>query len=196
MAVILSPAFGIKKTPRFNTILQETAALQGTVAVSLSDYPLWEFVLTIPQLQGRWDDPNSPLAQLGGIYFKCRGRAGTFLLQDPEDNAVLAWTFAVGDGTSKTFQLTRPIGSDGVDIVQNVNNISNISIAGVPTLAYTIDTRGVVTFNTSPANGSAISWTGQYDFRLRFSEDSMQDLQEFYSERWTISTLSLTSVIL
>jgi hypothetical protein len=196
MSVVLSPGFGIKKTPRFNTILQETAALQGTVAVSLTEYPVWDFVLSIPQLQGRWDDPNSPLAQLGGIYFKCRGRAGTFLLQDPEDNAVLAWTFAIGDGTSKTFQLTRPIGSDGVDIVQNVNNIANISIAGTPTLAYAIDTRGVVTFNASPANGAAISWTGQYDFRLRFSEDSLSDLNEYFSDRWSISTLALTSVIL
>lgn len=196
MAIVLSPAFGIKKTPRFNTSLQETAALQGTVAVAMAQYPVWQYVLSIPKLEGRWDDPNSPLAQLGGLFFKCKGRAGTFLLSDPDDNAVLAWTFATGDGASKTFQLTRPIGADGIDIVQNVNNISNISIAGVPTLAYTIDSKGVVTFNTSPANGAALSWTGQFDVRLRFTEDSMSDLEEFFSDRWGISTLALTSVLI
>lgn len=194
MAVILSPAFGLKKTPRFNTVGQETAALSGSVWVALADYPTWDFVIEIPRLTGRMDDPTSPLAILTGLFFKCKGKAGNFLLQDPDDNEVIAWQYATGDGTSKTFQLTRPIGSDGVDIVQNWNGTPVLSINGTPTLAYSLTNRGVVTFNVAPAIGDVLTVDGQFDFRLKFSEDSMQDLTQFFQDEWSCSTLSLFSV--
>jgi uncharacterized protein (TIGR02217 family) len=196
MAIVLGSAFGLKKTARFNTILQETSAFQGTVGIALANFPVWDYVLSIPQIQGRLDDVTSPLAQLTGLFFKCRGRAGNFLLQDPDDNQVIAWAYAVGDGVSKTYQLTRPIGSDGIDIVQNWNGAPVLSINGVVTSAYTLSSTGIVTFNTAPANGAVLTVDGNFYFRLRFTEDSMADLTEYFSDRWSISTLNLTSVIL
>jgi uncharacterized protein (TIGR02217 family) len=192
----IGSGFGIKKTQKFNTIAQETTAFQGSLYIAGAVYPIWLFTITVPQLTGRMDDPTSPLAQLNGLFNVCRGRAGSFLLQDPDDYQVIAYQFGTGDGTSQTFQLTRPIGSAGVDIVQNVNTISNISINGTPTTAYAIDSRGVVTFNVAPAAAAVLSWEGTFYFRVRFAEDTLADLTEYFSDRWSINTLSLTSVIL
>lgn len=192
--VTLSPAFGIRKTPRFNTAGQETAALSGSVFVSLADFPLWDFQIELKQQPGRIDDPTSPIAQLMGIFFECKGRAGTFLLQDVNDCNIVGWQFATGDGTSKAFLLTRPIGNgNGVDIVQNPNTIT-ISVSGTPTTAYSIDPRGIVTFNVAPALNAPITVDGQFDFRLRFASDSFQDLASFFTNDWELPTLQLTSV--
>jgi uncharacterized protein (TIGR02217 family) len=191
----INSAFGIKKTQRYNTIAQETTAFQGSTYVAGATFPVWDFTITVPQLTGRMDDPTSPLAQLNGLFNICKGRAGTFLLQDPDDNAVLAYQFGTGDGTSKTFQLTRPIGA-GSDIVQNVNGTPVISINGTPTVAFAIDTKGVVTFNVAPAADAVLTWTGQFDFRLKFTTDSLADLTEYFSDKWSINTLSLVSVIM
>lgn len=196
LSVTLNPAFGIHKTPRFNTVGQETAALSGSIYVSLADFPLYDFVVSIPQQPGRPDDPTSPIAQLYGLFYKCKGKAGTFLLTDPTDCNVVGWQFATGDGTSKAFLLTRPIGTDGeVDIVQNPETIT-ISISGTPTAAYSIDNRGIVTFNVAPALNAPITWSGTYSFRLRFSQDSFQDLNNFFVNNYELPTLEFTSVIL
>ncbi len=193
----LAPGWGRKKTPRFNTIEQLTSAEQGSVYIPTMVYPVWDFSFDIPYLSGRMDDPTSGIAQLIGLMFSCKGRAGTFLFTDPEDNSVTNFKFGTGDGSSKVFQLTRPIDTNGeVDIVQNLNGTPSIFNNGtLLTSGYSIDNKGVVTFGTAPASGHALTWTGSYYFRLRFMEDTLTDLKEFYANAWAVSKLDFKSVI-
>lgn len=196
LSVSLNPAFGIHKTPEFNTVKQITAAGRGSVFVSLRDYPLWKFTISLPQVMGRQDDVTSPISQLMAIFFRCKGAAGNFLLKDPDDFQCTAGQFGIGDGTSKAFQLVRPIGTDGdVDIVQNVNGPIVVSVNGTPTSAYAIDSNAVITFNVAPALNAVLTATFNYDFRLRFDEDTLGDLEQYFSGQWMCSTISLTSVI-
>jgi len=194
----LAPSWGSNKTPRWNTIAQLTAAIQGSVYIPAMVYPVWDFSFDIPYLSGRMDDPASGIAQLMGLAFSCKGRAGTFLFQDPSDNTVTTFQFGTGDGSSKVFQLTRPIDTNGeVDIVQNLNGSPSISNNGtLLTSGYSIDSKGLVTFGTAPAAGHALTWTGSYYFRLRFKEDTLADLKEFYANAWAVSSLGFESVIL
>jgi hypothetical protein len=143
------------------------------------------------------DDPTSGVAQLVGLAFSCKGRAGTFLFTDPKDNAVTTFQFATGDGSSKVFQLTRPMDQNGeVDIVQNLNGSPSIFNNGtLVTSGYSIDSKGVVTFSVAPALGHALTWTGSFYFRLRFKEDTLQELKEFYNDAWN-AQLDFESVIL
>lgn len=195
MAVVtVSPAFGVVKTPRFNTIAQETAAIQGSVYVAAAQYPVWDFKLTIPYITGRIDDPSSVIAQLLALFLAAKGRAGTFVFQDPNDYMVTAYPFATGDGSSIAFQLLRPIGTQQ-DIVQNVNGTPVISINGVPTTLFSIDDHGIVTFNSPPTLGAVITWTGTFNFLLRFTDDSFQDLTGILNDSWFINTFNLVSVI-
>lgn len=194
----LPVGWGRKKTPRWNTIAQVTAAIQGSVYIPTMVYPVWDFSLDIPYLSGRMDDPTSGIAQLIGLMFSCKGRAGTFLFADPTDNSVTTFQFGTGDGSSKVFQLTRPMDQNGeVDIVQNLNGTPSIFNNGtLVTSGYSIDNKGVVTFSTAPASSHTLTWTGSFYFRLKFKEDAITDLKEFYADAWVVSQLDFESVIL
>jgi hypothetical protein len=188
--------WGRTKIPRSNTAAQVTAAFQGSFYESLTQYPVWDFTMTVPYLSGRMDDPTSGISQLMGLYFSCNGRAGTFLFNDPFDNTVTAANFGTGDGSSQTFQLVRPMGTGGNDIVQNLNGAPSLYNNGtLLTSGYSIDSKGVVTFDSAPADGHALTWTGSFYFRLRFKEDTLQELKEFFNEAWT-AQLDFESVIL
>jgi uncharacterized protein (TIGR02217 family) len=155
--------------------------------------PIWDFKLNIPYLSGRIDDPTSPIAQLLGMFIAAKGRAGTFTFMDPRDNQVTDYQFGTGDGTSKVFQLVRPVGAS-FEFVQNVHGTPIIKVNGTSTVLYTLDDKGIVTFNTAPAAAAVLTWTGNFEFLLRFKADSLADLTLFFEGAWSISTLELESV--
>src|SRR5258708_27384933 len=177
---LISPAWGCTKSPRFNTIVQDTAGLQQ-VAVSLTDFPVWDFKCMLPFVSGRIDDKTSAVANLLGFFFKNKGRAGTFLFTDPRDNTVTAYQFATGNASTKVFQLLRPVGQNGgIDLVQNPVANPAIYLNGVlQTSGYSIDSKGVVTFTSAPGSSVAITWTGTFQFLCRFSADTWADLKLF-----------------
>jgi hypothetical protein len=50
-----------------------------------------------------------------------------------------------------------------------------IKINGTPTTAYTIDnTTGIISFTTPPANGATITWSGEFDHPMAFSQNQFQ----------------------
>jgi hypothetical protein len=192
--ITISPAWGMGKTLRTNTIAQETAAQQANVYVATMLTPVWDFKLTIPYLSGRIDDPTSPIAQLLGLFAAAKGRAGTFTFFDNSDHQVTNYQFGTGDGSSEVFQLTRPLGNS-FEWVQNVVGTPTIFINGTPTSAYDIDDKGVITFHSAPANGAALTWSGDFQFLLRMKDDSIADLKLFFEDAWAISTLAFESVV-
>ena len=193
--ITLAPGWGMKKTLRYNTIPQETAAMQANVYVSTMETPLWDFTLSIPYLSGRIDDPNSSIAGLVGLFANAKGGAGTFTFMDPRDHAVTNYQFGTGDGSSKVWQLTRPLGAAS-EWVQNIVGTPSIYNNGtLVTSGYSIDEKGIISFDSAPANGHALSWSGDFQYLLRFKTDSLQDLTLFFEGAWTISTLEFESVI-
>jgi hypothetical protein len=154
--ITISPAWNMVKTPRFNTIAQETVAMQGNVYVAGAVTPVWDFKLSIPYLTGRIDDPTSVVAGLLGLFVNAKGRAGTFTFYDSRDHAVTNYQFGTGDGSSQVFQLTRPIGAAS-EWVQNVVGTPSIFINGTQVSANIIP----------DANGTGVTWTG--DSLLVFS---------------------------
>lgn len=191
--ITLSVAWGIDKKPRFNTLVQETTGLQGSCYVAGAMSPVWDMVLSVPLLTGRPDNPTSTIAQFLGLYCLARGRAGTFYLPDPWDNTVTNYAFATGDGTSKTFQITRPLGAFS-EVVQNINGVPAIYLDGVVNTLNTIDDFGAITFNTAPTLGAVISWSGQFIYLWRFKTDSLNDIKQYFEGFWSISSLELESV--
>ncbi len=195
--ITISPAWGMRKTPRFNTTPQETAANQGNVYVANMSTPVWDFKMTVPLLTGRIDDPTSNIALLLGLFMEAKGGAGNFTFMDPRDHQVTNYQFGAGDATSKVFQLTRPVGAS-FEWVQNVVGTPTIYINGTPktpTTDYAIDDKGVVTFVSAPAAAAVLAWSGDFQYLLRFKQDSLADLTLFIEGAWMLSTLELESVI-
>jgi hypothetical protein len=142
-----------KKWKQWNTVVNQAVNFRE-VRVPQVAYPKWHFSLNLAWATGRIDDPTSTISTLLGFQAAMQGSAGTFAFKDTLDNSVTNFTTALGDGTSKSFQLTRPLGPvvSGIqptDIVQLLNGTPTFSVGGV------------VAKNLVPdSDGTALTWTG------------------------------------
>jgi len=179
---------GFKKTPRFNTLSQKTAAGRGSSSVSLMPYPGWDFEVDLNLVPGGESQRFSVLQWFLGCYIATCGGGAYFLFTDPNDNAVDDQEQSVllnvtpgadspmgrtGDGTSTAFQLARLI-DQGVDVLQNVSNVE-VFVNGVLTDAAISDT-GVATFATAPADNAALTWNGAFRYLCQFTDDRLSGL--------------------
>jgi uncharacterized protein (TIGR02217 family) len=142
----------------------------------------------------------SELSELIKFFHMTRGRAHSFRYKnwldykscDVEDIITpFDQVFGTGDGTTKTFQLTKTYILFGIaelintiDIKKPVPSSVVVSIDYVTKVVntdYTINyTTGVVTFNTAPTTGAVLRWGGEFDLPCRFDVDELQVTLDFY----------------
>lgn len=196
-----SRGWPIIKYPSFNTVVETPAANRGETTISTTPYPIWLFEMTFPKLNSNFNDPTGYLAKVAGFFIQMRGQACSWLYDDTKDNTIAASapaSFGLGDGATKAFQITRPIGG-GVDIIQNLNGAPSIYVGGVLKTTgtdYSIDTLGVITFTTAPALNAVLAWSGKYYFRCRFTKDATDQLTNIFTDYWTLQQLDWKSVII
>lgn len=195
-----SRGWPINKYPLFpKTLVQTPASERGETRISKSSYCRWQFDMTFPMLKGTFNDATSYLAKVMGFYMQMQGQAASWLYDDPYDNTITSAapaTFGQGDGVTKVFQLSRPIGSYA-DIIQNVNGVASIYIAGVVQVSgFSIDSLGVVTFTAAPAVNAVLAWSGKYFFRCRFLKDSTDQLKMISPNFWNLTQLEWISLII
>jgi uncharacterized protein (TIGR02217 family) len=181
------------KTPTFATKVQTSVSLRELRA-SFTPYPQWKWTLTYDIL--RQNGSFTELSTLLGFFLARQGSFDSFLYTDPEDNAVSAQSFGVGDGTTTAFQLQRTFGGF-TEPVYNVTGTPSIFKAGTLQATpanYSIGGSGLVTFTSAPAAGAALTWTGGYAWRVRFATDSY-DFEEFASQLWQLRQLVFVSVL-
>ena len=187
----ISMAAGLRKTPRFNTVKQTTAA--GTVsAISLMPYPCWDFELSLDFIKGH--ERFGVVSQFLGLYLATAGGANPFLFVDPQDNKVTGAQFGIGNGTATAFQLSRNL-FGSVDIIQNAIGVTVLA-NGTPA-PCTFSPTGVVSFGTAPANGAILTWSGQFGYMCRFAEDTLDSTRVFTVNNgidyWNISGIKFSS---
>jgi uncharacterized protein (TIGR02217 family) len=124
---------------------------------------------------------TNELKQLVGLFNALLGSYDTFLYSDPEFNSVTAENFGTGNGSTTQFQLVaryQNVGGPGyAERVQNLSSSPSIFVNGVLqtlTTHYTIGTTGIITFVTPPTSGHALTWTGTFNYRCRFMDDSIE----------------------
>ena len=85
----------------------------------------------------------------------------------------------------------------GIDLVQNFNGTPLIYIGGVASgpSNWSIDSNGIITFNSAPALGSVLTWSGSFYFRCRFDEDSLSGLKKFAPGLWDDPKVKFVSLI-
>lgn len=128
-------------------------------------------------------DSLNYIRQVAEVFLACGGKDMPFRYRDHFDYDVTDERFGTGDGADTTFQLTktydpykRIFGSAGTvtyvrDILLPVAT-PTIKVAGVTTVPASI-VNGLVTFSSAPANGAALTWTGQFDLLVRFDTDKL-----------------------
>lgn len=178
-------------SPRFSTKIQSSVSGRETRAAFMA-YPLWDITLAYEFL--RSNVAYRELDTLAGFFLQMRGALDSFLLTVPNDNSVSEMQFGIGDGLTKTYQLTRTRGANGFGFTepcQNIASISGVKIAGVATTDYTLGSTGLVTFATAPAAGTALTWSGSFYYRCRFVDDTA-DFDRFMNDLWKLGKIKLT----
>ena len=110
------------------------------------------------------------------MFYVCRGMAYAFRVQDEIDHEAVDEAFGEGDGVTLSFQLMKISTADGVEYERNVYALPSapvIKVAGVTTAATVNLRTGMVTFGVAPANGAALTWTGEFDVWVRFATDTI-----------------------
>lgn len=186
---------GLRKTPNFNTIKQMGPA-GINAGISLKPYPTWDFQFSMDNIEGNEQAAQTALAQFFGIFMATAGGAGQFLFVDGQDHQVTNAPFGVADGTSISFQLSRPIFGQP-DIIQNVIGTPTIFLNGTVSVPASISPSGIVTITEVPNAGVELTWSGQFAYLCRFSEDTIDAVRTFTInsglDQWQVSGIKFSS---
>jgi uncharacterized protein (TIGR02217 family) len=126
---------------------------------------------------------------LFGFFNARNGGADNFLFLCPDDQAVTAQAFGVGNGAATQWQLVRALGGF-VEPVYDLVAAPQLFANGVLlTSGYTIS-KGLVTFSTAPTAGVVLSWTGTYHWRCVFDADELT-FERFMHQFWKTGEVRL-----
>lgn len=161
------PGFGWQGGPEFSTQIVELQSGRERRNAR------WD------QARHRYSAPYNNISheayeEIKRMFMVCRGQLHAFRFRDELDFEADDELFAVGDGVLEEFQLAI------ISIVDNepqyryifapVDAIE-IFVDGVAATATVDYMRGTVTFDTPPADGAVLTWSGLFDVWVRFTQD-------------------------
>ncbi len=187
-------AFNVKVTPIFKTNIQESRSGIERRA-QIWTYPRRKFHLEYEYLL---DDGlvTGDLQALCGFFLGQKGRYDDFLFKNPDDYQATNQALGTGDGVEKSFQLVRAWGGYTEPVLGVVDDPAPvIKLAGVTVDPgdYTINNYGLLTFDTEPGLGVAITGTFQFYYRCRFIED-VSEYNKFMDKLWDNKKVEFVSV--
>lgn len=183
--------WGLTKSPTWAVKTQRSAS-QRSITTSFASSPIWRFKLSYEFL--RHASAFQELQSLVGFFNSRRGSFDSFLYSDPNENSVIDQVVAVTVAGQTKYKLNKTYGgfTEGIGAVNGTPAIKlngTIQSAGL----YVLDDNGYITWNTAPAAGQTMAWTGAYYYRVRFVKDSM-DVDEFLKDLWEAKNVEFESV--
>lgn len=114
-------------------------------------------------------------ASVLAAFHVCNGRLHTFRLKDETDFSVVKSPIGAGTGSTKTYKLSRRFSFAGQnkDIPVSLPVVGSVVVyEGSSIVPATVDYENA-TVTLSAAPGAVISWSGEFDKRVRFDEDDI-----------------------
>jgi uncharacterized protein (TIGR02217 family) len=146
----------------------------------------WEFSLATERL-------NTPgnVKALRTMWKVCRKSLHSFRWRDWTAFQLSDELIGTGDGSDTTFQITKTWSLGGSSYVERITKPSRDALitvkkAGVvqSPSAYSVNyLTGVITFNSAPGNGQAITVSCEYDIAVRFDAALTSGLEHFGTEK-------------
>lgn len=179
-----------KWSPIHNTLVLQSATRMESRA-TYEAYPLWQITLKYELLRAGLE---AELQAMAGFFLRHQGRLHDFLYEDARDSSTANDVFGRGDGVTKSFRLWRTWGNSRAP-VSAVKTMGAVMVAGVVMGAgYTVDMHtGWVTFAAAPADGAALTWSGDYYWRVRFLNDDLE-FEQFLHRWWQAGKIELITV--
>ena len=128
---------------------------------------------------------DAELETLLGFFRARRGPAVAFRFRDPYDNSsngmtgvptAADQTIGTGDGSTDSFELVKSYGSgEQRRITRPVAGTVRVALDGTEILTgWTLDEKGMISFDNPPAAGTAITAGFVFDTPVRFAEDRIE----------------------
>lgn len=181
-------------TPIWNTQTYESQSGRET-RIQKWKYPRYEIKLNYNFMTDETTKTTvldkGDIERMQGFFNAVAGSFDDFLYFDDTENFVENQTFGIGDGQTTQFQLVRnhPYWAEPVN---GINEKPQIFVNGIEAECE-VDAYGVVSFVEPPEADAILSWTGNYYFRVRFSEDQL-DLGRTWNGLWEGIELSMKTV--
>jgi uncharacterized protein (TIGR02217 family) len=182
----------------------------ATTAISTSSghekrNSLWEQPLGQWQLGDRSGENSLTIAQynyLSRFHLARRGSAQGFLFKDWNDFQLQGEQIAVGDGTTKVFQLTKSYEDFRRYITKPKRKGMLVTVDGIRLTGeeYTLrEDAGILTLNTAPAPQQPIVVSCDFYVPVRFEQDRLEAKFAFHDpdqqeSLYEVSTLSVLEV--
>ena len=190
--------YPIGKVPHWNTLQNQT--ISGVKKfLQLYSYPYYEIKLSFSYL-GDDNDRTDDIHTLMGFFNQLGGAGQDFLFADPffEPNGVDNLPFGEGDSTSTSFRLLRRFGDTnepvfGIAEAPTIYRKAGSETVVVPDSDYTWNTNGLITFNSPPATGTILSWSGNWFYRCHFQADEAE-FQQIFQGGWELEELILETI--
>jgi uncharacterized protein (TIGR02217 family) len=195
---------GSQFSPTFNNVIQE--AISGNE----QRYGRWtkcrgvgDVAYGLLSSEATFDDDFRAIMAL---YRAHKGSLYPFRFRDWSDYTATNENIGTGDGSEAEFQIRKTYDPSQILLstpgaLTYIRDIflfvaaPTIKVNGV-TIAdtdYTISSSGLLTFDSAPANGHAITWTGEFDVPVRFDGDIQVGMRE--ANIITITSLPIKEVI-
>lgn len=180
----------VQRTPAWKNRVVET---ESGVRFSKAfwSYPRWTYKLRYDVL--RSGGGFQELQELVGFFNAHQGDFDTWLFRDPDDRTATDQAFGVTDGTRTQWQLVRAYGGQ-VEPVKELDGVPTIKADGVAlSSGVSIDLHtGVVTITPALTAGKALTWSGDFFWRCRFSKSAME-FEKFLEDLWKTGTVEFST---
>jgi uncharacterized protein (TIGR02217 family) len=193
---MLGVAWPVSRTMMDDVTIQ-TAISGKETRINNQTYPRyqWDLVYNILRSAPAFTEYQQLLGFINARY----GRWDTFLYTADDDNAVVGQSIGTGDGATTQFQLLRTL-SGFIEPVLAPNNVSAVKLNGTTQSggSYSISNwgssaPGILTFNSAPGSGVAITADFTYYWPCRFNMDKYA-FSEFLGGMYELKKLSIISV--
>lgn len=202
-----------KRSPKFSNIRQVPQSGRHPASYSLQSGTLFDFELTWNYLKQIGVTTTNDVQYLQEFYEAMGGGLNWFVF-DPSVNSfenlsVTQVTTQLQNGFFGTavsgqtvYPLWRSTNALGGGVITMLERVQNVSLlVGVysngtliPSSSYSLTNfPATITFTTQPTAGSVLSWAGNYNYLVQFSEDTI-DFNEFLFQLWELKSLKLESV--
>jgi len=196
---------GAQGGPEFATVIQESVSGQEQrVKVWAKCRARYDIAYSVLNSE----DPIGSYKAVLALFYAHNGRLRPFRFKDWSDYQAQDDIFAVGDGSTTAFQISklydpslillslpgsityrREIYLFATTPVIRVNGI--LQTVGTD---YTMSETGLLTFITPPPNGHLLTWSGEFDIPVRFDTDRLPVTMNVNSIA-NIDSISLREVI-
>ncbi|MGO8740087.1 baseplate megatron protein TIM-barrel domain-containing protein, partial [Rhodoblastus sp.] len=189
----MGQGWSVHYKPRFLTRTAAKVSGRETRTAQIAS-PLWDIELKFDVL--RSDSGFNELQQLLAFIDEVAGEETPFLFAPPRGlGAYSGAPLGVGDGSTRTFVLTRTLGGF-IEPVQALLGAPIVYVDGVAQSANAFSVSilpATIAFASAPAAGAILTIDFSAAHLARFSDDT-EDLEEFMSGLWAAGSIRIETV--